>query len=127
MRILVIEDHPSELKLAHHVLSAAGHDVSDAEAAQGALAAIKRERPQLILLDMSLPDMDGLTLARNLKADPETTDIPIVGVTSFPERYSHAEALSAGCEAYFVKPISTRKLSDQLDAIATSHSARSSA
>ena len=64
MKILVIEDQPTQLKLAHHVLSSAGHNVTDAEAAEQAFAAIKRDRPELILLDLLLPDIDGLTLVR---------------------------------------------------------------
>ena len=85
MKILVIEDHPAQLKLAHHVLAAAGHDVSDAGAAEQALAVIKADRPHLILLDLGLPGMDGITLVRRLKADPETRDIHIVAVTSYPK------------------------------------------
>lgn len=118
MKILVIEDHPAQLKLAHHVLSAAGHDVNDAEAAEAALLAIKTDRPQLILLDLLLPDIDGLTLVRRLKADPETRDIHVVAVTSYPEAYPKAAVLAAGCDAYIVKPINTRELPRQLDAIA---------
>lgn len=118
MKILVIEDHPAQLKLAHHVLSAAGHDVNDAEAAEAALLAIKTDRPQLILLDLLLPDIDGLTLVRRLKADPETHDIHVVAVTSYPEAYPKAAVLAAGCDAYIVKPINTRELPRQLDAIA---------
>jgi CheY-like chemotaxis protein len=120
MKILIIEDQPTQLKLAHHVLSAAGHDVSDAGAADQALAAIKLDRPQMILLDLILPGMDGLTLARKLKSDHDTRDIPIVAVTSYPEEYSKAAALAAGCDAYFVKPINTRELSGQLNAVADS-------
>jgi CheY-like chemotaxis protein len=119
MKILVIEDHPSQLKLAHLVLSAAGHEVSDARAAEEALDAINRERPQLILLDMSLPGMDGLALARKLRADPATCDIPIVAVTSFSEKYSRGEAIAAGCDAYILKPLSTRELPSQLDELLT--------
>ena len=117
MKILVIEDHPTQLKLARVVLSAAGHQVSDAVAAEQAFTAIKADRPQIILLDLALPDMDGLTLARRLKADPATRDIHIVAVTAYPEEYSKAAALAAGCDGYLVKPIDTRELSDQLSAI----------
>jgi CheY-like chemotaxis protein len=125
MKILVIEDHPSELKLAHQVLSAAGHEVTDAEAAEQAFAAINQERPHIILLDMSLPGMDGLALVRMLKADRSTSEIPIVAVTSFPERYSRSEALAAGCNAYILKPISTRGLPQQLDDLVATQSGRS--
>jgi CheY-like chemotaxis protein len=123
MKILVIEDQPAQLKLAHHVLSLAGHDVNDAEAAEAALIAIKSDRPQLILLDLLLPDIDGLTLVRKLKADPETRDIHVVAVTSYPEAYPKAYALAAGCDAYLVKPINTRELSGQLTTVAESASA----
>jgi two-component system cell cycle response regulator len=110
MKILVVEDHPVDLKLAHHVLSAAGHSVNDAEAAEHAFASIRIDRPEMILLDMALPGMDGLTLVRLLKADPSTRDIHIVAVTSHPEEFPRDEALRAGCDAYLVKPISTRSL-----------------
>ncbi|HEY0793024.1 MAG TPA: response regulator [Chthoniobacterales bacterium] len=105
-----MEDDPSHLKLAHVVLSAAGHTVLDAEAAEQAFLSIKRDRPTLILLDMVLPDMDGLTLVRRLKADPETCGIHIVAVTSNSEGYTRRQALAAGCDSYLVKPISTRTL-----------------
>jgi CheY-like chemotaxis protein len=117
MKILVIEDHPAELKLAHHVLSAAGHEVSEAEAAEQAFAAIKEHCPELILLDLGLPGMDGLTLVRKLKSDPHTSDIHIVAVTSYPEQYPKAVVLAAGCDAYLMKPINTRELSGQLTAV----------
>lgn len=117
MKILVIEDQPVELKLAHHVLKAAGHTVSSVAAAEGAFDSIKADRPQIILLDLSLPGMDGITLVRLLKTDPETRDIPVVAVTSYPEKFSQAEALGAGCDAYFLKPVSTRTLSLELSAV----------
>ena len=110
MNILVIEDNPSHLKLAHLVLSAAGHKVSDAEAAEQAFASIKQEKPQVILLDLELPGMDGLTLVRKLKADPETRDIHVVAVTAYPDRYKKSDAIASGCDAYLLKPISTRAL-----------------
>lgn len=115
MNILIIEDNPSHLKLAHHVLSAAGYNVNDAEAAGQALAAIKADKPQLILLDLQLPGMDGLALVRKLKSDPETADIQIVAVTSYPERFPRTEAMAAGCVAFIAKPINTRTLPAQLE------------
>jgi len=115
LKILVIEDTQSDLKLAQLVLIGAGHNVSSAQAAEQAHQAIKQNRPQVILLDMLLPGIDGLALARMLKADPETRDIQIVAITSFPERFSKAEALAAGCDSYLVKPISIRKLPGQIE------------
>jgi CheY-like chemotaxis protein len=114
MKILVVEDQPMELKLADHVLSDAGHDVTRADAAEGALAAIKAGSPDLILLDLWLPGMDGLALAKMLKANPETRDILIVAVTAFPEKFPQAKVLAAGCDAYIGKPLSTRTLPTML-------------
>jgi CheY-like chemotaxis protein len=124
MKILVIEDHAADLKLADLVLSTAGHDVSTVEAAEPAFAAIQEDRPQLIFLDLDLPGMDGLTLARNLKVDPDTRDIHVVAVTFYPENYPKASALAAGCDAYLMKPINTRELSDRLTAVAEGRDAR---
>ncbi|MET0282794.1 MAG: response regulator [Steroidobacteraceae bacterium] len=127
MKILVIEDHSTQLKLAYLVLRAAGHVVSGASAAEQAFDSIKADRPQLILLDLGLPDMDGLELVRRLRADPETCDLQIVAVTSFPERYPRAAALAAGCNAYILKPIDTRGISGQLAAVLAASDARAQA
>ena len=110
MKIFVVEDQPIERKLVVTVLSAAGHDVGRAAAAEEALTAIKESQPDVILLDLSLPGEDGISLARKLKADPLTRAIPIVAVTSYPEDFAYAEAISAGCDAYLPKPLSTRTL-----------------
>jgi CheY-like chemotaxis protein len=110
VKIFVVEDQPIELKLAVTVLHAAGHDVARAGAAEEALAAIREDLPDVILLDLSLPGMDGLALTRKLKADPVTRSIPVVAVTSFPENFPKAEAMAAGCDAYLPKPLSTRTL-----------------
>ena len=107
MKILVIEDRAVDIKLADLVLSTAGHQVSAVEAAEQAFAAIKEDRPQLILLDLDLPGMDGLALARKLKADPDTRDICVVAITFYP-----------GCAAYLLKPLDTRELSGQLTVVA---------
>src|SRR5258705_13768784 len=105
MTVLVVEDNPSHLKLARLVLSSAGHKVSGIAAAEQAFHSIKQEKPQVILLDLALPGMDGLTLLRKLKADPETRDIHAVVVTSYPDRYTEKDALAAGCDAYLIKPL----------------------
>ncbi len=115
MNILVIEDNASHLKLAHLVLSAAGYQVNGAEASWQALEAIKARKPELILLDLELPGMDGLTFVRSLKSDPETAGIQVVAVTAYPERYPRAEAFAAGCAGYLTKPIDTRSLPGQLE------------
>jgi CheY-like chemotaxis protein len=114
VKVLVVEDEPASLKLAHLVLATEGHEVAKAEAADKALEEILRFEPDVILLDLELPGIDGLTLARLLKSKPETQHIAIVAITAFPERYSQERALSAGCDAYLAKPVNTRKLSQQI-------------
>lgn len=118
LNILVIEDNASQLKLAHHVLTGDGHDVRKARTAEEAQGMIQENPPQIILLDLGLPGMDGLTLARNLKADPVTCGIHLVALTAFPEAFQRAAALAAGCDAYIQKPIRTRELSAQLNSVA---------
>jgi len=117
MKILVVEDQAIESKLAVHVLIDAGHEVTGVDVAEAAMAAIKADPPNIILMDLLLPGMDGLTLIRKLKADPETRDIQIVAVTSHPERYSRGMAMAAGCDAYLEKPLSTRTLPGTLTEI----------
>jgi CheY-like chemotaxis protein len=114
MKILIVEDEPTSLKLAHLVLSNDGYEVTQAEAAEKAIEEIKRSVPEVILLDLELPGVLGLTLARQLKANPQTRHITIIAITSFPERYSRADALAAGCDGYIIKPIDTRLLSRQV-------------
>jgi CheY-like chemotaxis protein len=118
MKILVVEDQAIESKLAIHVLSEAGHEVTGADAAEQALEAINEDRPNIILMDLLLPGMDGLALVRKVKGDPATRDIQIVAVTSHPEKFSRADALAAGCDAYLEKPLSTRTLPAMLTEVA---------
>ena len=114
MKILVVDDEPASLKLVHLVLAAEGHEITEAEAAGQAVQEILRSEPNVILLDLELPVIDGLTLAHNLKRNPKTQHISIVVITAFPERYPREQAMAAGCDGYIVKPINTRKLSQQV-------------
>ena len=117
MKILVVEDEPASMKLAHLVLSADGHDVSQAEAVLQAMEEIKISEPEVILLDLELPHINGLDLARKLKRDPATRHIVIIAVTAYPERFPREKAIAAGCDAYIVKPIDTRRLNDQVTSV----------
>lgn len=117
MRILVVEDEPVSLKLAHVILSSDGHQVSGVEAVENAIQAIALDEPEVILLDLQLPRINGLELARKMKADPVTRHIMIITVTAYPERFSRQAALEAGCDAYLVKPIDTRRLTAQVEGV----------
>lgn len=119
MNILLIEDNPAQIKLVHLLLGTEGNSVSESHNAEQALKSIGRERPELIIVDLALPDMDGLTLVRTLKTDPSLQHIPIVAVTGFPDLWNKEQALAAGCDAYLVKPIDTRALARQVADVTT--------
>lgn len=108
--VLVVDDNPHNAKLVAFLLGARGYAVRTAATAEAALAALAEEVPRLILMDLQLPGMDGLTLTRKLKADPRTKDTFIVALTASAMTGDEARALAAGCDAYLTKPIDTRSL-----------------
>ena len=109
-RILIVDDNPTNLKLVAYLMSANGYEVTTAQDADAALAALARNPPQLILMDLQLPGVDGLELTRKLKSDPATKSIIIIAVTAYAMKGDEARALAAGCDAYITKPIDTRGL-----------------
>jgi CheY-like chemotaxis protein len=108
--ILIVDDNVSNIKLLAFVLTAKGYEVRTAANADQALAVLAEFRPRLILMDIQLPGMDGLTLTRQLKADPATRDIPVLAATAYAMKGDEERALAAGCDGYFTKPIDTRQL-----------------
>ncbi len=112
--VLVVDDSAVNLKLACRLLEHAGYAVRQAEDAETALAMIRADPPILLLLDLQLPQMDGLTLARILKADERTRNFPIVALTAHAMRGNAATAHAAGCEGYLTKPIDTRRFGAQI-------------
>jgi CheY-like chemotaxis protein len=108
--ILIVDDNPSNTKLLAFLLSSKGHEIRTAANADEALATLAVWRPRLILMDIQLPGMDGLTLTRKLKADPATSDIPIIAATAYAMKGDEQRALDAGCNGYITKPIDTRQL-----------------
>jgi CheY-like chemotaxis protein len=115
MKILIIEDDPTSLKLTSEVLQAGGHVVMLAASADQAIYSIKAVKPDIILLDVRLPGIKGLAVARQCREEPETHGVPIIAITAFSEEHSRDEAMKAGCDAYIVKPINTRTLSQQIE------------
>lgn len=120
-QILIVDDNPVNLKLAASVMEAAGHEVLRADSAGSALEIIGRTPPSLILMDIAMPGMDGLALTRKLKADPETSRIPVVALTASAMRGDEQKAIDAGCDGYISKPIDTRRLAHQVAAILERH------
>ena len=108
MNILVVEDDPTSMKLVHLILEADGHAVKSVDAPEKALASIAEEKPAVVLVDLALPGMDGLSLTRRLKADPATSAIPVVAVTAQAMQGEDAKARAAGCDAYLTKPLDTQ-------------------
>lgn len=108
--ILVVDDNPANLKLVSFLLSVNGYSVRTASTADEALAVVLEGVPSLILMDLQLPGMDGLTLTRKLKADPRTRDTFVIAFTAYAMKGDEERALEAGCDAYITKPIDTRSL-----------------
>jgi CheY-like chemotaxis protein len=109
-RILIVDDHPANLRLVSFLLRSKGFDVRVAASAVEALAMIDAELPELILMDIQLPEMDGLALTRLLRERPETESVVIVAVTAYAMKGDEQKALDAGCDGYVTKPIDTRAL-----------------
>jgi CheY-like chemotaxis protein len=112
--IFIVDDHPLNLKLACDVLEFEGYTVGKAESAEQAQEILKDTVPDLILMDIALPGMDGLTLTRKLKADERFKHVPIVALTAFAMKGDDQKAFDAGCDGYITKPINTRKLPQQV-------------
>ena len=115
--ILVVEDNLANQLLTTMVLNRDGFETAVAESAEDALVFIKARRPDLILMDVQLPGMDGLTFASTLRSVPEAAGVPVVALTSHAMRGDRERAIAAGCVGYLSKPIDTRTLSDELRAL----------
>ena len=116
-RILIVDDNPVNLKLAADVLEAGGFAIDRAVDAEQAQLVLTEALPDLILMDIALPGMDGLTLTRKLKADPRFEAIPIIALTASAMKGDEHKALEAGCISYITKPVDTRKLAQQVQAV----------
>ena len=108
--ILVVEDQEDNRQIMRDLLGNAGYELVEAVDGEQALAAYAKQRPDLILMDIQLPVMDGYETTRRIRADPESKTIPIIAVTSYALAGDEAKALAAGCTAYVTKPFSPRAL-----------------
>jgi len=109
-RILVVEDQEDNRKIIRDTLAPTDYEIIEAENGEEALAAIAKARPDLILMDIQLPIMDGYTATRRIKADPALRSIPILAVTSYALSGENKKAREAGCDDYIPKPYSPREL-----------------
>ncbi len=103
-KVLVVDDNVANLKLAAVVLAKAGHEVITATDGEAGLALARQERPDLVLMDVQMPGLDGLAATRLLKEDPATTTIPVVALTALAMKGDEQRILAAGCDGYIAKP-----------------------
>ena len=111
-QILIVEDNELNMKLLRDVLEAYGYATLTAEEGAVALALAREKRPDLILMDLQLPDISGFDVVRQMKDHEETRTIPIVAVTAFAMVGDERKALTSGCDAYLSKPIVLRDFLD---------------
>lgn len=112
--VLVVEDNPSNMKFTRFLLERAGHHVIESGDASVALQLARTYLPDLVLMDVQLPGVDGLTATRLLKEDPELRHIPVVALTALAMRGDQARILAAGCDGYIAKPIDYRNFLQQV-------------
>ncbi len=110
-KILIVEDNPMHLELATDLLETAGYVVIQAEKSEKGIELAKTELPDLILMDISLPSIDGLEATRVLKQDPATKGINVIALTVHAMKGDEEKALASGCDGYIAKPIDTRTFS----------------
>jgi two-component system cell cycle response regulator DivK len=104
-RVLVVEDNPANMTLAAFLLESAGHTVLRATDAEAGLTIARAEHPNLILMDMQLPGMDGLVATGLLKEDDATRAIPVIALTALAMKGDEARIRAAGCNGYIAKPM----------------------
>jgi two-component system, cell cycle response regulator DivK len=115
-RILVVEDNPLNLKLVRDVLQFAGYDVIEAHSGEEGVRAAQADPPDLVLMDLQLPGIDGTETLHRLRQGPLTRDVPVVAVSAFAMAEDRERASLAGFDGYVEKPISVRELPGQIEA-----------
>ena len=116
-RILIVEDSPTNMLLAVDVLESAGHAVLQADRAESGIAIARAEQPELILMDIQLPDMDGMAATQTLKADPRTAAIPVIALTASAMKGDRERIMEAGFNGYIEKPIRYKEFLSTVTAI----------
>jgi two-component system cell cycle response regulator DivK len=114
VRVLVVEDDPLNLKLIRDVLGYRGFDVLTATSGEEGVVAALSESPDLVLMDLQLPDIDGHEALLRIRADPQCSGIPVVAVTAFAMKEDVDRATAAGFDGYIAKPIDVHALPDQV-------------
>jgi len=123
-RVLVVEDTPANMKLVTMLLAREGYEVLQARTAEDAIAMARAKAPDLVLMDLHLPGMDGLQATQVLKADERTSAVPVVAVTAMAMRGDEERILAAGCDAYVAKPIRYREFLKEVADVLRSRGAK---
>lgn len=112
--ILIVEDNPLNMELARDILEARGYTVLEANTAQEGIEAVQQHKPALVLMDVQLPGMDGLTATKLLRQDSTLSQVCIVALTAHAMKGDEEKVLEAGCNGYISKPIDTRQFPLQI-------------
>jgi two-component system, cell cycle response regulator DivK len=113
--ILYVEDNPENRLLVRRILQAEGFTVMEAADATAALGLVKNQTPDLILMDINMPDVDGYTLTSRLKALPNIFNVPIIALTANVMKGDRERSLEAGCDGYIQKPIDVDSIAEQIN------------
>jgi two-component system cell cycle response regulator DivK len=114
-RILAVEDNLDNMELVRFLLNKAGYEVLAADNGKDALETAQRELPDLILLDLAIPEMDGWAVARTLKADEKTRFIPVIALTACTTPNDRLRAFEAGCEGFIAKPMNVVEFVNEIE------------
>ena len=116
-KILVIEDNPTNMKLVSLLLERQGHTVERASSAEQGIEFARRSRPEIVIMDIQLPGMDGLAATRILKTDEETKNVKILALTALAMNGDKERIQKAGCDAYVAKPLRYKEFLSALDGL----------
>ena len=115
--ILIVEDNPANMRLTRNILASQGFSVVEAPSGEEAMRLLEKQKPDLILMDLQLPGVDGLSLTRRIKADPRTREIPTIALTACANDGDEVRVISAGCSGYVTKPVSAASLAREIAAL----------
>lgn len=115
-QIVVIEDNVQSARLVVKLLQQAGHQVTTAPDGEVGLSMVFETRPDLVLVDLGLPDIDGQTVVAMMRQQPDLEGVPLIAFTAWPEDTAHAMAQAYGCDGVILKPIDTRAFAQQVEA-----------
>lgn len=114
-KVLVVEDNDLNMKLMRGIFKVGKYQIIEAVDAETGIDLARKHQPFLILMDIQLPGMDGLTATKIIKADPEMSNIPVVALTGFAMQGDEEKALEAGCEGYITKPVAVQIVLDTIN------------